>query len=284
MLENYPDINSIVPEREEIETAQILADLSPSQKATLADLESADTLLLVGDVLARASVLSRYLNKVKYGGRGNKIILIDSKKSKTSWFATTELIVSPGSEAKALAEQNLEESKNPIIVFAPSFAKVRNDLIAQAIRKIVSVKGKALVIYSLPEEVISKYLSQDRKTAPIKSGQDRKTLEPPEKNYPYLLIFEDEISHWMDGSISKNFKWAKINCPAPYLKVNPADAQKLKVKNKDKIRVNSKENSVVLSVKVSEEVKEGIVCVPHHFSEIRKFGKLSRVSCQKESI
>jgi predicted molibdopterin-dependent oxidoreductase YjgC len=72
-----------------------------------------DALLIIGDILTRSPVLSKRINKVKYGKRGNQIIVIDPNESHTSWFATAHLKNRPGTEAvlmaailKVIAEEN----------------------------------------------------------------------------------------------------------------------------------------------------------------------------------
>lgn len=62
-----------------------------------------DALLIIGDILTRSPVLSKRINKVKYGKRGNQIIVIDPNESHTSWFATTHLKNKPGTEALLMA-------------------------------------------------------------------------------------------------------------------------------------------------------------------------------------
>lgn len=62
-----------------------------------------DALLIVGDLLTRSPVLSKAVNSVKYGKRGNQVIVIDANNSHTSWFATNHLKVNPGTEAVLLA-------------------------------------------------------------------------------------------------------------------------------------------------------------------------------------
>jgi len=76
-----------------------------------------DALLIIGDILTRSPVLSRRINKVKYGKRGNQVIVIDPNISHTTWFATTHLQNRPGTEAllmaailKVLAEENKREN------------------------------------------------------------------------------------------------------------------------------------------------------------------------------
>lgn len=69
----------------------------------IARLKEQEVLLLVGDVLTRSPVLSKAVNRVKYGARANKVITIDFRGTHTSWFSTMHLQVNPGGEAFALA-------------------------------------------------------------------------------------------------------------------------------------------------------------------------------------
>ena len=78
-------------------------EASGASLGTVEEIEQADTLLIVGDILTRSPVLSHRINKVKYGKRGNKVIVIDPNQSHTSWFATTHLKLNHGTEAPLLA-------------------------------------------------------------------------------------------------------------------------------------------------------------------------------------
>ncbi len=66
-------------------------------------LGDSEALLIIGDILTRSPVLSKRINKVKYGKRGNKIIVIAPSVTHTSWFATTHLKNKPGTEAVLMA-------------------------------------------------------------------------------------------------------------------------------------------------------------------------------------
>jgi NADH dehydrogenase/NADH:ubiquinone oxidoreductase subunit G len=64
---------------------------------------SSESLLIIGDILTRSPVLSKRINQVKYGKRGNQVIVIDPNVSHTSWFATIHLKNKPGTEAILMA-------------------------------------------------------------------------------------------------------------------------------------------------------------------------------------
>jgi anaerobic selenocysteine-containing dehydrogenase len=67
--------------------------------AALDEIQNADALLIIGDILRRTPVLSWRINKMKYGKRGNQLFVIDPNRSHTAWFATNHLINRPGTEA-----------------------------------------------------------------------------------------------------------------------------------------------------------------------------------------
>lgn len=74
-----------------------------AELSKIGEIDKGEALLIVGDVLTRSPVLSKRVNKVKYGKRGNKIMVIDPNITHTSWFATTHLKNNPGTEALLLA-------------------------------------------------------------------------------------------------------------------------------------------------------------------------------------
>ncbi len=71
--------------------------------AKIEEIEKDEALLIIGDILAQAPCLSKNVNKVKYGKRGNQVIVIDPNQTHTAWFATTHLKNKPGTEALLLA-------------------------------------------------------------------------------------------------------------------------------------------------------------------------------------
>jgi len=143
-------------------------------------------LLIIGDVLTRSAVLSKRINQVKYGKRGNQVIVIDPNVTHTSWFATTHLKNMPGTEAvlmaailKVITEENnkgkididlqkvsqtvgipaeaimraakaFDGAESGTIIFAPSKNIQRNDLVQYFIKAAssFSINKKHITFYS----------------------------------------------------------------------------------------------------------------------------------------
>ena len=152
--------------------------------SSLDDIQKSDALLIVGDILRRAPVLSWRVNQMKYGKRGSKAIVIDPNQCHTSWFATDHLKNRPGSEAMLLlclieviarangegelgidvdawaqiiglpsarivkAAQDFHSAVAGTIIFSPSAFKERNDLISYFIKVLASISpGKKYIIF-----------------------------------------------------------------------------------------------------------------------------------------
>ncbi len=149
-------------------------DVSGSALSGVEEIGKGSALLIIGDILARSPVLSKRVNEVKYGKRGNKIIVIDPNETHTSWFATTHLKNKPGTAALLLAAMvkgvDLEKASKTIvisaesiakearefssapsgtIIFAPTAANERNDLISYFVKVLagLSANKKFITFY-----------------------------------------------------------------------------------------------------------------------------------------
>ena len=52
-----------------------------------------------------------------------------------------------------------------------------------------------------------------------------------------------------------------------FVEVNPEDASKLGIQDKDKVKVSSRRGSVEVEAKVTDRVKKGVIFMPFHFAE-----------------
>ncbi len=136
-----------------------------AELAKLEDIDNSEALLIVGDILVRSPVLSQRVNKVKYGKRGNKVIVIDPNRTHTAWFATTHLKNKPGTEALVLAalaagkeldlarvseltglpagvlEQAARDfagAPTGTVIVSPGLNKSRNDLISYFVKRLAA--------------------------------------------------------------------------------------------------------------------------------------------------
>ena len=184
-----------------------------AKTATLEDIGNAECLLIIGDILTRSPVLSKRINRVKYGKRGNRIIVIDPDTTHTSWFATEHLRIRPGMEALALAgllkvlledkeklhlsletvaekvglptekllqaAQSFSSAASGCIIFSPGADKQRNDLIQYFARVLstTSANKRSITFYSfgncLGVNIILDQLLGDRSAPAQPAGNSR---------------------------------------------------------------------------------------------------------------
>ncbi|MBN2464508.1 hypothetical protein JXD38_02635 [candidate division WOR-3 bacterium] len=78
------------------------ARLEGVRDATLADIEAAKSMLLVGDVFNTSPVASWRMLDARYSDRKNRVIVVDSVKTRQAGFAHFFLQVRPGTEPLAL--------------------------------------------------------------------------------------------------------------------------------------------------------------------------------------
>ena len=155
---NRADLEAYEGSRGEAEGAKL---------AKIGEIEKDEALLIIGDILTQAPCLSKNINKVKYGKRGNQIIVVDPNQTHTTWFATTHLKNKPGSEALLLAamakvlsdkhkkgklDLNLEQAAKTIGISEEAIVKVALDFDAAPSGTVIFVprkenEGNELVSY-----------------------------------------------------------------------------------------------------------------------------------------
>jgi formate dehydrogenase alpha subunit len=104
--------------------------------------------------------------------------------------------------------------------------------------------------------------------------------EEPDPEHPFKLIIRDVLQH--SGSMSTSSKSLDLVISEALLEINEADANKRGILDNSHIRLTSKQGSVFLKARVSEEVPEGTVFVPTHFP-YAKINMLTNISSNGEA-
>ena len=87
-------------------------------------------------------------------------------------------------------------------------------------------------------------------------------------NFPLILNTGRTVEQWHTRTKTKEIALLNDLAPEAWIELNPKDANKLKVKSGDRIKIGSSRGEVNnLIVKVTEVVREGDCFVPFHFSE-----------------
>ena len=105
------------------------------------------------------------------------------------------------------------------------------------------------------------------------------TGEQPDREYPFRLVIRDVLQH--SGIMSTKSKSLDLVISEALLEINPGDAEKSGIRENSHVKVTSRQGSVFLKAKMSEEVPEGTVFVPAHFP-FAKINTLTRLASNGE--
>ncbi len=96
---------------------------------------------------------------------------------------------------------------------------------------------------------------------------DRSPAELPDEGYPFLLNTGRVRSQYHTGTMSRRSKGLSGIAPESLLEMNPVDGKRLKVEDKDWVRVSSRRGQMETKVMITDRVKEGAVFLTFHYSE-----------------
>jgi formate dehydrogenase major subunit len=73
--------------------------------------------------------------------------------------------------------------------------------------------------------------------------------------------------HFHTGSMTRRSAKLDSEVPEAYIEVNVDDARKIGVNGNKRVRVTSRRGQIELGVRVTEDIKRGVVFIPFHFAE-----------------
>ena len=91
--------------------------------------------------------------------------------------------------------------------------------------------------------------------------------ELPDEEFPFVMGTGRQLYHWHTGTMTRRSKGLDAREPVPIVEVNPDDAAELGVADGDPVRITSRRNTMLISVRVSNRVARRQVFVPFHFRE-----------------
>jgi len=91
--------------------------------------------------------------------------------------------------------------------------------------------------------------------------------ELPDAEYPFTLTTGRVRPHFHTGTMTRRTAILDREAPEPFLDINPEDALALRVRNGDKIIIESKRGSLKLAVNITSDVPKGVVFSTFHFKE-----------------
>ena len=97
--------------------------------------------------------------------------------------------------------------------------------------------------------------------------EHRAPAEQPDKEYPFVMTTGRILYQYHTATMSRRSKGLVSRTPDAFVEINPADAEKLNVKQGDKLEVSSRRGSIQVLADISQKCDKGVVFIPFHYSE-----------------
>jgi formate dehydrogenase alpha subunit len=91
--------------------------------------------------------------------------------------------------------------------------------------------------------------------------------ELPDEEYPLILSTGRILFHWHGGTMSRRSPGLDSLAPEAEVEINPADAEKLGIKQEQTVRVTSRRGAVTANARITERSPEGTVFMTFHYAE-----------------
>ncbi|HSK88491.1 MAG TPA: molybdopterin-dependent oxidoreductase, partial [Anaerolineales bacterium] len=91
--------------------------------------------------------------------------------------------------------------------------------------------------------------------------------ELPNDEYPFTLTTGRLMFHFHTGSMTRRSKKLDSEVPEAYVEINVKDAGRIGLNGNKRVRVTSRRGQIELGVRVTDDIKRGIVFIPFHFAE-----------------
>jgi formate dehydrogenase alpha subunit len=91
--------------------------------------------------------------------------------------------------------------------------------------------------------------------------------EVPDEDYPYFLTTGRSIFHYHTGSMTRRTPKLLDEVPRGFVEVNPQDATKEGLKDKDVVTLKTRRGNIEVVARVTDEVPAGLLFTPFHFPD-----------------
>ena len=88
------------------------------------------------------------------------------------------------------------------------------------------------------------------------------------EKYPFILITFRSLHHFLTGELTSKSETLQKSKDGAYIYISADDAEKIKVKDGDKVKVTSVASSLDAEVKIDEKFSAGVVGAHFHFREL----------------
>jgi formate dehydrogenase alpha subunit len=91
--------------------------------------------------------------------------------------------------------------------------------------------------------------------------------EMPDKQYPFLLSTGRVLYHYHTGTMTTRSEGLSERCPESLVEINPADAEKMKISEGQKVKVTSRRGTVEAKATITKKSAPGSIFMNFHFAD-----------------
>jgi len=95
----------------------------------------------------------------------------------------------------------------------------------------------------------------------------REPAEIPDEEFPFILTTGRLMFQYHTGTMSRRTPSLEKEAPKAFVELNPYDAQRLEIKQGERVVVKSRRGAIQIDVFVTDRVAPGVVFIPFHFAE-----------------
>jgi formate dehydrogenase major subunit len=96
--------------------------------------------------------------------------------------------------------------------------------------------------------------------------EHRGPVEVPDEEYPLLLTTTRVLFHY-HAAMTRRCKTLDNEVKTGFIEINTNDAKKLNILDKEIVKASSRRGEIEITARVTDDIKEGIVNIPMHFTE-----------------
>ncbi len=97
--------------------------------------------------------------------------------------------------------------------------------------------------------------------------ESHEPAETPDEDYPFVLTTGRIYFHYHTGTMSRKTCIIEREEPSCFVEINPADAQRLGVRDGASLRVRSRRGAIEAGARITDKTPEGTVFLPFHYRE-----------------
>lgn len=95
----------------------------------------------------------------------------------------------------------------------------------------------------------------------------RPPAEVPDKDYPFILSTGRIQFHYNTGTMTRRVSNILREYPRNFVQMNPEDAERLGIKNREKIKIKTRRGELKVQAEITAKIKIGVLWMPFHFSD-----------------